>query len=66
MTEVSQAYIEGLAALTLMPTPLYVGGIGNGEIWMTDGTTIRYLDFVVWYSDNAEALALVAEVAGAV
>lgn len=33
---------------------------------MTDGSTIWYLDFVVGYSDNAEALALAAEVARAV
>ena len=66
VTEVRQAYLEGLAALTLMPTPAVVGGIGPREIWMTDGATIWYLDFGVGYSDNAEALALAAEVARAV
>jgi hypothetical protein len=66
VTEVQQTYIEGLAALTFMPTSAVADGIGPRWMWMTDGQIIWYLDFVVGYSDNAEALALAAEVARAV
>lgn len=65
VTDVQQTQIEGLAALTLLPTPAVVGGIGPRSIYLTDGKTIWFLE-LSGYSDNAEALALAAEVARAV
>ena len=63
VTDVQQTKIGELHALTLMPTPAVVGGLGPRTIYMTDGKVIWLLE-PNGYTDNAEALALARTIAG--
>ena len=63
VTDVQQTYVDGLAVLSLMPTPAVAGGIGPRTAWITDGSTIWRIDFQYGYTDNEDAFSVVVALA---
>lgn len=63
VTDVQQTYVDGLAVLSLMPTPAVAGGIGPRTAWITDGSIIWRIDFQSGYTDNEDAFAVITALA---